>query len=191
MVQTPIEPTPLETLSQHYDAFRAFVKRRVPDPGLAEDLLHDVFERGINRAHTLRDEGAVLAWFYRSLRNAVVDQHRRHDTARRALDAFAAEIEAFPSIADGPTEAPCPCIARAQAALRPEYAHALKRIEIDGLSVKDFAGETGITAGNAAVRVHRARAALRSQLGETCGPNAKLCCGSCNCAPGRSGACGT
>jgi RNA polymerase sigma-70 factor (ECF subfamily) len=65
--------------------------------------------------------------------------------------------------------------------LKPEYAAALRRIEVDGISVKAFAEEQGISTSNAAVRVFRAREALRRQLAVSCGTCAEHGCVSCTC----------
>jgi DNA-directed RNA polymerase specialized sigma24 family protein len=37
------------------------------------------------------DADSAVAWFYRTLRNAAVDYHRRHSTASKARESFAAE----------------------------------------------------------------------------------------------------
>jgi DNA-directed RNA polymerase specialized sigma24 family protein len=66
-------------------------------------------------------------------------------------------------------------------ALKPEYADALRRVELDGVAVKDFAEEAGITASNAGVRVFRARQALREQLRRCCGACAEHGCLDCSC----------
>ena len=49
----------------------------------------------------------------------------------------------------------CRCVARLAGTLESEYADALRRIEVDGLSVVAFAEEQGISKSNAAVRVFR------------------------------------
>jgi len=41
--------------------------------------------------------------------------------------------------------------------LKPEYAAALRRVEVDGVSVKDYADEAGISSNNAGVRIFRVR----------------------------------
>jgi RNA polymerase sigma-70 factor (ECF subfamily) len=47
--------------------------------------------------------------------------------------------------------------------------------------VQDFAEQHGISASNASVRVHRARAALRKQLLRTCATCAEHGCVNCTC----------
>nr|MBA3538947.1 RNA polymerase subunit sigma-70 [Deltaproteobacteria bacterium] len=64
-----------------------------------------------------------------------------------------------------------------------EYADALRRIEVDGVSVKDYAEEAGISSSNAGVRVFRAREALRRQVARSCGTCATHGCLDCTCGP--------
>lgn len=71
--------------------------------------------------------------------------------------------------------------------LKPEYASALKRIELDGLAVKDYAAEVGISSNNAAVRVFRAREALRKQVARSCGTCADHGCLDCACDTSKGG----
>jgi RNA polymerase sigma-70 factor (ECF subfamily) len=177
-----LETTPAvaQVLVDNHRQFLAFVERRVGDRALAEDILQDAFVRSMGRLETLRDEESVVAWFYRSLRNAVIDHYRRRGTAQRGLEAFADELRA-----DEPGEevrgVVCRCVARLADTLKPEYAAALKRIEVDGVPVKDFAEEAGISSNNAAVRVFRARDALRKQVARACGTCATHGCVDCTC----------
>jgi DNA-directed RNA polymerase specialized sigma24 family protein len=80
----------------------------------------------------------------------------------------------------------CRCVARLAPTLKPEYADALKRVEIDGLSVRAYADEQGLSANNAGVRVFRARAALRKQVVASCGTCAEHGCTDCTCGSHRS-----
>jgi RNA polymerase sigma-70 factor (ECF subfamily) len=65
--------------------------------------------------------------------------------------------------------------------LKPEYGAAVRRVDLEGASVRDYAGEVGITPSNAGVRLHRAREALRKQLARTCGTCLKHECLDCTC----------
>ena len=76
----------------------------------------------------------------------------------------------------------CRCVGRIAGDLKPEYAEALRGVEVDGLSLRDFADKAGITPNNAAVRVHRAREALRKRLVSTCASCAARGCTDCTCA---------
>ncbi len=182
---TPLDPEAvMRTLVESRESFLGFLARRTGDRALAEDLLQDAFARGLDRLDTLRDESSATAWFYRVLRNAVIDHRRRHATAAKALDGLAVELDLAVDVSPAePPGATCRCVSRVVAGLKPEYAAALARVEVEGASVKDFAAEAGITANNAAVRVFRAREALRARVRACCGRCADAGCVDCTCAP--------
>jgi len=76
----------------------------------------------------------------------------------------------------------CACVTGLVDTLRPEYAAAIRHVDIDGVPVVQFARETGITPGNAGVRLHRAHAALRKQLALSCSTCAEHGCLDCHCS---------
>ncbi len=170
------------TLVANHREFLAYLERRVSSRAVAEDILQEAFVRGLEWLESLRADESAVAWFYRSLLNAVVDCYRRHASADRALASFAREIEAEESVDDELREAVCQCVKRLAATLKPEYATALSRIEVDGQPVKDYADEIGISSSNAAVRVFRAREALRRQVAASCGTCAEHGCLDCTCS---------
>jgi RNA polymerase sigma-70 factor, ECF subfamily len=47
----------------------------------------------------------------------------------------------------------CQCVSRLASTLKPGYEQALRRIDVEGAPVQDFATEAGITANNASVRL--------------------------------------
>jgi RNA polymerase sigma-70 factor (ECF subfamily) len=65
--------------------------------------------------------------------------------------------------------------------LKPEYADIVGEIELRERSIADVAREKGLTANNATVRLHRARAALRRRLVEVCGTCSTHGCLDCTC----------
>ncbi|MBI2392559.1 MAG: sigma-70 family RNA polymerase sigma factor [Deltaproteobacteria bacterium] len=175
-------------VAQHRE-FLGFLERRVGDRAEAEDLLQEAFVRGLAHAGDLRDEGSIVAWFYRTLRNAVIDRHRRKGASQRALEALAREMADDVEPPREVRDVACGCVQRLSTTLKPEYAEALQRIEVEGVSVKDFAAQQGISANNAAARVHRARAALRKRVMQSCGTCAEHGCVDCTCADGQHGHC--
>jgi RNA polymerase sigma factor (sigma-70 family) len=176
----------VRVLAENHRSFLAFLERRLGSREVAEDLLQDAFARGIDRAGTLRNEESVVAWFYRTLRNAVVDHYRRDDARRRSLERLAAELDPAapaPEVA----EVVCACVMSLAETLKPDFADAIRSIDVEGAAVKDFAAERGITSNNAGVRVYRAREALRKQVVRSCGTCAEHGCLDCTCgAPGGS-----
>jgi RNA polymerase sigma-70 factor (ECF subfamily) len=176
-----LDPDVTRVLVDNHREFLRFLERRVGRREVAEDILQEAFARGLDKLETLRDSEAVVPWFYRALRNATVDYFRRTKTADRALTQFATEIETAEEPNETVRAEVCRCVSRLAETLKPEYADALKRVEVDGATVKSFAEERGISTNNAAVRVFRAREALRRQVAASCGTCAEHGCLNCTC----------
>jgi len=174
-------------LVENRRAFLSFLERRVGHRDVAEDVLQEAFARSLDKVPFESAESAV-AWFYRVLRNAVIDHYRRGGASDRALSVLARQLneQAEPDLDE--RNAVCRCVSRLSETLKPEYALALRRIDVDGLSVQDYAVEAGITANNAGVRVFRAREALRKRVVHWCGSCAERGCIDCTCGePGSTG----
>lgn len=171
----------IATLVDGHRELLAFVERRVGSRALAEDILQDTLVRTLGRAGGLPSEDASLAWLYRSLRNAIVDHRRRSDASGRALTSLATEIDERGEPSPDERDALCRCIGKLAASLKPEYAAVIRRVDLEGISVGEFAAEAGITANNAAVRLHRARGALRRSVASSCGTCAEHGCIDCGC----------
>ena len=179
-----MKPEVADTLVGNHRRFLAFLERRVADRAVAEDILQDAFVRSIEKSEDIRDESSAVAWFYRMLRNSVIDHYRRNGTRNKALEALAVElkdaVEPPPEIAGEI----CGCVSALATTLKPEYAAAIQRVDVDDVAVKDFAAEAGITATNAGVRLSRARDALRKQVRASCGTCAEHGCVVCHCKMG-------
>lgn len=176
----------VQVLVENHRAFLRFLEKRVRSREAAEDILQDAFGRALGKVGSLRRGESVVAWFYRMLRNAVVDHYRRSASRDRAVEGFARELE-DPAEASETRHEVCACVGRLAATLKAEYADALRRIEVEGAAVKEYAESKGMSAGNAAVRVHRAREALRRQVVRSCGTCAEHGCLDCHCAPSGTG----
>jgi RNA polymerase sigma-70 factor (ECF subfamily) len=167
---------------ENHKAFLAFLRRRVGREDVAEEILQEAYARGLAKANSLRDEERVIAWFYRLLRNALVDHYRRAAAEARAVERAADEPALQPDGLDQELErAVCECVGRLVKTLRPQYAQILTQVELEGKRLKDL-GESG--AGSPAtlgVRLHRARQSLKKRLLETCGTCAEHACVDCTC----------
>ena len=174
----------LAVLVENHRLFLRYLERRVGDRALAEDILQDAFVKVVERPGQAPAGDGIVPWFYRSLRNAAIDRFRRSTTASRALDLFARELAAEEVSGEIETEI-CACVSRLSKTLKPEYADALNAIDVAGAPVKTYAERKGLSAGNAAVRVFRARDALKKRVMESCGTCAEHGCRDCTCSTHR------
>lgn len=177
---TALSPEAIAQLVKGHREFLAFLERRVESRAVAEDILQAAFTRGLERGAGVRDE-KVVAWFYRVLRNAVIDYYRQRSTTARAMEAWGGE---FPDVQEPEAELRqeiCQCVSGLLETLKPEYREALRIVDLEEGKLKDLAQQSGITAENAAVRVHRARAALRRRIEQACGTCSVHGCLDCSC----------
>lgn len=157
------------------------------DPRVAEELLQAAFVKTLEKGGSIEDGESAVAWFYRLLRNALTDHHRRRASETKALEheanvtETATELEMRGAI--------CTCMNTLLPTLKPEYAEILRRVDLEDATVSSVAGELGISANNATVRLHRARQALKKQLERSCGTCATHGCLDCTCGP-KPGCCG-
>ena len=181
----PATDSVIGTLLANHRRFLDFLAARVGSREDAEEILQDAFVRGLQKAGEVRDDESAVAWFYRLLRNAVVDRYRRNAARRKALEAYAREApEADPGLDADLERAVCACVHDLIPILKPEYADLIRRVDLGGADVTSAAGALGITSGNARVRLHRARAALRDELERSCRTCATHGCLDCGCARG-------
>ena len=177
---TALSPEAIAQLVKGHREFLAFLERRVESRAVAEDILQTAFTRGLERGGDVKDE-KVVAWFYRVLRNAVIDHYRQRSTTARAMEAWGRE---FPDVQEPEAELRqeiCRCVSGLLETLKPEYREALRIVDLEEGKLKDLAQQSGITADNAAVRVHRARAALRRRIEQACGTCSVHGCLDCSC----------
>lgn len=173
--------TPLNQLLAQRKHFLAFVQRRVSDSGLAEDILQTAYLRAFEHQDDFQQNESAVAWFYRLLRNAVIDSYRRQASKTKALEIWARELE----IAEQPSSEiendVCACLHGIVDGLKAEYSEILRAVDLGEQNVKDFAEQHRLSPTNAGVRIHRARAALRKQLLRTCATCAEHGCLNCTC----------
>lgn len=171
----------ITNLTAQRSRFLAFVERRVRDRAVAEDLLQAAYARAISGANTLKSSDSANAWFFRILRNSVIDHYRHRAAEARTLEPWTPEIEPQAPALDPAPANTCSCIGKAIDEIQPAYREILREVDLAEAPLDDFARRSGISSGNAAVRAHRARRALRKQLIHRCGSCAKAGCLDCTC----------
>lgn len=163
-----------DRLLARLDEFTAFARKRLGDPDLAVEAVQESFLKALSRSGQLLDEEKATAWFYRILRNAIVDLHRRRGTAPLADEAEPAAVAEDAATA-------CRCVARLVDELPAASARALRLVDLEGASIEAAAAAEGITPGNLKVRRHRAREQLRELVHATCRACAAHGCLDCTC----------
>jgi RNA polymerase sigma factor (sigma-70 family) len=166
-----------EAVSRDQSRLRSFIRRRVADPGDAEDILQDVFYELVEAYRMMKPVEQVTAWLFRVARNRITDLFRRrsrealrNEPARVAEDGEELSLEELlPSPDAGPAAA------YARSVLLEELDDALDELpaeqreafvghEVMGYSFKELATETGLSVNTLLSRKHYAVLHLRERL---------------------------
>jgi RNA polymerase sigma-70 factor, ECF subfamily len=142
---------------------RNFIRSRVRDHALAEDVLQEVFIKIHRKLSTLRAGEKVEAWVWRITRNAISDHFRRaHPTEslRSEVDDAPEEKVELPDLS--------PCVRQFVGELPEGYREALILTEWNGLTQEELAKQLGLSISGAKSRVQRARGQLKELLLHCC-----------------------
>jgi len=168
-------------LVENHRTFLAFLTRRVGNRADAEEILLAAYVKGLERADTIRSSESAVAWFYRLLRNAMIDHSRHHEAAARASARLTDASEPANDPEQELEDAVCQCMHDLLPTLKEDYARLIRRVDLDGEAIAAVAAEEGLTPSNTRVKLHRARNALRRQLRVCCGTCAEHGCLDCDC----------
>ncbi|HRD45161.1 MAG TPA: sigma-70 family RNA polymerase sigma factor [Caulobacter sp.] len=156
-------------LSSERGRWLRFLASRLPNREDAEDVLQDFSIRAIQGATHVSDPQKIDAWLTVSLRNTLFDRYRREGARRRLWQGVASEPPAADhGDSDEDVETPMTCLSSAIGELKPAYADLIRRAELQEAPLKLVAAELALTANNVAVRLHRAREALRQSMRARC-----------------------
>lgn len=166
-------------LTRNRDRFVAFLAKRMGgDVVEAEELFQSAILRSLEKGIPTEDEENAVAWFYRVLRNSLIDHYRHVGAIARAGDVLRSDpAQADPELED----TVCACVTDLLPTLKPEYAEIVKAVDLDSKGLPDVAKSLGVTSNNATVRLHRARKALKERLISKCGHCAEGGCLDCSC----------
>lgn len=148
-----------------------FARRRLQDPALAEDLVHDVFEAVATGRASFGGRSALRSWLVAILRHKIVDlvrQRAGHDS----LDSLDSDDDEGPApLLECPQPRPDEVAEQRErlrrtlariAALPPTLRRTLEMRALQDASGAEICRELQISEQNLFVRLHRARKALAS-----------------------------
>ena len=166
-----------------------FIRRRVPDPRDADDILQEVFAELVEANRLLMPIEHVTGWLFRVARNRITDLFRRKRPARfsemaggdahgpwRSESSDAGTDWRFEDLLPSPDDGPEALYARqllldelesALSELPREQREVFVAHELEGRSFKDLAAETGVSVNTLLSRKHYAVLRLRERLRDT------------------------
>jgi RNA polymerase sigma factor (sigma-70 family) len=165
-----------EAVSRERSRLRNFIRRRVPDPRDAEDVLQDVFYELVEANRLLMPIDHITGWLFRVARNRITDLFRKRKpesfSATAGADEDADRLLSEDLLAS-PDAGPDALFARN--ALLDELEMAIDELpeeqrrvfvahELEGRSFKEMAAETGVSVNTLLSRKRYAVLHLRERL---------------------------
>jgi RNA polymerase sigma-70 factor (ECF subfamily) len=151
-----------ELLPHRGDLVR-FARRRLLDPALAEDLVHDVFEAVVSGRAAFAGRSAPRSWLIGILKHKIVDLVRQRTGHDPLADGDDGPALACPAPLPDELAAQRERLARALAgieALPPGQRDAMRLRVLDDRPTTEVCAALAISEDNLFVRLHRARKAL-------------------------------
>jgi len=165
-----------EVVKREQARLRNFIRRRVPDPRDAEDILQDVFYKLVEANRLLMPIEHVTGWLFRVARNRITDLFRKKkpdflgDARVENEDGELLEIEdLLPSPDAGPEalyfrNVLLDELELAVDGLPGEQREVFIGHELEGRSFKEMAAETGVSVNTLLSRKRYAVLHLRERL---------------------------
>ena len=165
-----------EVVTREQSRLRNFIRRRVPDPRDAEDILQDVFYELVEANRLLMPIEHVTGWLFRVARNRITDLFRKKKTESFSDNAVAGEDDERLQLEDllpSPDAGPEALYARnvlldelelAVEELPEEQREVFVAHELEGRSFKEMAAETGVSVNTLLSRKRYAVLHLRARL---------------------------
>jgi RNA polymerase sigma factor (sigma-70 family) len=166
-----------DAISRERSRLRNFIRRRVADPGDAEDILQDVFYELVEVYRMMKPVEQVTAWMFRVARNRITDlfRRKRREALRSEPDALTedGEVRRLDELLPSPDAGPEAAYARR--VLSEELDDALDELpeeqrevfiahELMGYSFKELAQRSGVSVNTLLSRKHYAVLHLRQRL---------------------------
>jgi RNA polymerase sigma factor (sigma-70 family) len=165
-----------EVVEREQSRLRNFIRRRVPDPRDAEDILQDVFYELVEANRLLMPIEHVTGWLFRVARNRITDLFRKKKPESFSDTALADEDDELLQLEDllpSPDAGPEALYARnvlldelelAVDELPEEQRQVFVAHELEGHSFKEMAAQTGVSVNTLLSRKRYAVLHLRERL---------------------------
>lgn len=153
-----------ELYRRHHRRVLAYIRRRVDDPELAQDLAADTFLQALASFHRLQRLEAGLSWLLTISRRTVNAHLRRRRVLPLHLWGWPSPEPADPC-RELEEEELAAALRRAVRSLRERQRQALLLRFVQGLPGPQVARVMGIQHGTARLLLHRAIGRLREDLG--------------------------
>ena len=142
-----------------------FIKSRVKEKSVADDLLQEVFIKIHLHRDSLQESAKLTGWVYQIARNAIIDYYRKKNPEITETDFPDLQAtEGHEQISISFSQCILPFIEK----LEPKYKEALMQTSLGNLSQKEYAEKNQISYSAAKSRVQRARKMVKGLFLSCC-----------------------
>ena len=149
--------------SEHAELVFAYIRKRVPDQPLAEDLRQEVLLKVYDFCTRKSGVKNPKAWLYQIAHNVIMDHHRRTKRERQILEGVASPEAPEEGLLQATS-----CLNSLMKRMDQEDQKILKWVDIEGQKQKDVADKLGLSVSGAKSRIQRARKRLHARFTECC-----------------------
>ncbi len=140
----------------------SFIKARIRDREVAEDIAHEVYLKAYDKGNQLRDHAALEPWIFGIARNAVMDYFRSRKV--QPLDSILdVEEDRDPLNADF-NRCVASCLQDEMKNLPDHYQQALVLAEMHSLPQVELTNKLNLSYSGVKSRVQRARTLLKERM---------------------------
>jgi len=147
-------------------SLRSYLRRRVPDATLAEDLLQEVFVKALTSKRSGRRIDNLTGWLFAAARTTLVDHYRAIGHPTQELDENMPEPEQIEDLRLHTEVASCLKVFITE--LPPIYRDTLIATDLEGETMRSIAEKQGTSVSAIKSRAARGRAMLKEKLLECC-----------------------
>jgi len=166
----------LTAWANHEAELRHYLRNRLQDTALAEDLLQDTFLKALAEGSRFCALKNSRAWLFRVAKNRLIDYHR----SRKPHGTIDSDLPVPPTVESPVVDDLSQCLPRALSELAPADSEIITLCDIEGISQTEYARLKGLTPAGAKSRIQRARRRLKSHLKSACqvlyDEAGKVCC---------------
>jgi RNA polymerase sigma-70 factor (ECF subfamily) len=148
-----------------HEVLRGFIRSKVKDSNIAEDLLQETLIKIHLNIHRLKSKEKLMNWAFQIARNVIIDHYK----ASKRVSVFEIPVPKEEECSESSfTQDLAIWIPEAIKLLPERYRQAIYLTEIEGMTQKEMAEKLGLSISGAKSRVQRGREKLKDIILQCC-----------------------
>ncbi len=144
-----------------------YIKLKVHDEYIAEDLLQEVFLKLYKNIEKLEEESKLKPWLYQITKNTIIDYYRKHTEEPVIFESLDKELKVNDESVNMNDEI-VECLKSLMFKLPEKYQTSILLYDLKGLKHKDISRRLSISISGSKTRLQRARNKLKEVLYDCC-----------------------